>query len=193
MYDDNYAAMVSLDLSAAFFILNLLLTAKCSKALDHITCSLRKYKPYDATSFWFKKFFLFSLNYSLPHSTHHHFSIPFPAFLPSGLSTIYCSHETCFKQFLFIFRSTKDLIRQYGLRLSAATFLIIDPNEASIELACQWQSCMEGEVFLDDLDCSKFSWTNQKFSKNCYISYILLPILKLAVSECWTQDEINCK
>ena len=81
----------------------------------------------------------------------------FQSFCLPAYLTIYFSHETSFKQVLFIFRSTKDLIRQYGLRLSAATFLIIDHNEASIELACQWQSCMEGEVFLDDLDCSKFS------------------------------------
>ncbi len=37
-------------------------------------------------------------------------------------------------------------MRKYDLRLTAATFLIIDPNSASVELACQWQKCMGGQV-----------------------------------------------
>jgi len=51
------------------------------------------------------------------------------------------------------FRSTKDFIKKYGLRLVAATFLIIDSSQASVEIACEWQACMGGEVFLKDLDC----------------------------------------
>ena len=44
-------------------------------------------------------------------------------------------------------------MRKYNLRLTAATFLIIEPNDASVELACLWQKCMGGQVFIDDLDC----------------------------------------
>ena len=51
------------------------------------------------------------------------------------------------------FRSTKDFIKKYGLRLVAATFLILDSSQASVEIACEWQACMGGEVFLKDLDC----------------------------------------
>ena len=52
------------------------------------------------------------------------------------------------------YRSTKDFIKKYGLRLVAATFLIINSSTASIEIACEWQTCMGGEVFLKDLDCT---------------------------------------
>ncbi len=37
------------------------------------------------------------------------------------------------------FRSTKNFQKKYGLELTAATFLIIDYNDASMEIACQWQ------------------------------------------------------
>ena len=53
-----------------------------------------------------------------------------------------------------IYRSTKEFMKKYGLRLVAATFLIIDSSQASIEIACEWQTCMGGEVFLKDLDCT---------------------------------------
>ncbi len=52
------------------------------------------------------------------------------------------------------YRSTKEFIKKYGLRLVASTFLIIDSSQASIEIACEWQACMGGEVFLRDLDCT---------------------------------------
>ena len=52
------------------------------------------------------------------------------------------------------YRSTKEFIKKYGLRLVAATFLIIDTSTASVEIACEWQQCMGGEVFLADLDCT---------------------------------------
>ena len=52
------------------------------------------------------------------------------------------------------YRSTKEFIKKYGLRLVAATFLIIDTSNASVEIACEWQQCMGGEVFLADLDCT---------------------------------------
>ena len=52
------------------------------------------------------------------------------------------------------YRSTKDFIKKYGLKLVASTFLIIDSSTASIEIACEWQQCMGGEVFLADLDCT---------------------------------------
>ena len=45
-------------------------------------------------------------------------------------------------------------MKKYGLQLVAATFLIIDSSQASIEIACDWQACMGGEVFLKDLDCT---------------------------------------
>lgn len=43
-------------------------------------------------------------------------------------------------------RSIKDLIRKYDLELTASTFLIIDADQASLEIACQWQRCMGGQV-----------------------------------------------
>ena len=52
------------------------------------------------------------------------------------------------------FRSTKEFIKKYGLKLVASTFLILDSSTASIEIACEWQACMGGEVFLKDLDCN---------------------------------------
>ena len=52
------------------------------------------------------------------------------------------------------YRSTREFMRKYNLRMTAATFLIIEPNSGSVELACQWQKCMGGEIFIDDLECS---------------------------------------
>ncbi len=52
------------------------------------------------------------------------------------------------------FRSTRDFIRKYNLQSAAATFLIIDHNEASDEIACEWQKCMNGNNELN-LKCSK--------------------------------------
>jgi len=52
------------------------------------------------------------------------------------------------------YRSTKDFMKKYGLKLTAATFLIVDTSPASIEIACEWQACMGGQVFLRDLTCS---------------------------------------
>ena len=43
-------------------------------------------------------------------------------------------------------RSIKDLIRKYDLELTASTFLIMDADQASLEIACQWQRCMGGQV-----------------------------------------------
>ena len=44
------------------------------------------------------------------------------------------------------FRSTREFMRKYGLKLAAATFLVIDHNEASDSIACEWQKCMNSEV-----------------------------------------------
>jgi hypothetical protein len=43
-------------------------------------------------------------------------------------------------------RSIKELIRKYDLELTASTFLIVDADQASLEIACQWQRCMGGQV-----------------------------------------------
>lgn len=42
-------------------------------------------------------------------------------------------------------RSVKELIRRYDLELTASTFLIIDSDQASLEIACEWQRCMGGQ------------------------------------------------
>ena len=46
----------------------------------------------------------------------------------------------------YLLRSVKELIRRYDLELTAATFLIIDSDPASLEIACEWQRCMGGQV-----------------------------------------------
>ncbi len=43
-------------------------------------------------------------------------------------------------------RSIKELIRKYNLELTAATFLIVDHDETSLDIACLWQKCMGGKV-----------------------------------------------
>jgi hypothetical protein len=43
-------------------------------------------------------------------------------------------------------RSMKELIRKYSLELTAATFLIVDHDETSLDIACLWQKCMGGKV-----------------------------------------------
>ena len=43
-------------------------------------------------------------------------------------------------------RSVKDLIRRYDLELTASTFLIVDSDPTSLEIACEWQRCMGGQV-----------------------------------------------
>ena len=43
-------------------------------------------------------------------------------------------------------RSVKDLIRKYDLELTASTFLILDSDPTSLEIACEWQRCMGGQV-----------------------------------------------
>ena len=46
-------------------------------------------------------------------------------------------------------RSTRDFIKKYGMDLWAATFLVVDHNEASDDIACEWQKCMKaGPDFL---------------------------------------------
>ena len=56
-------------------------------------------------------------------------------------------------------RSVKDLIRRYSLELTAATFLIIDSDPTSLEIACEWQRCMGGQV-----TCSEHLNINTKSS-----------------------------
>jgi len=50
-------------------------------------------------------------------------------------------------------RSTMDFMKKYGLELTAATFLIIDSDKTSLDIACKWQQCMGGQVFVRNLDC----------------------------------------
>ena len=49
-------------------------------------------------------------------------------------------------------RSVKDLIRRYDLELTASTFLIIDSDPTSLEIACEWQRCMGGQVIMMNLN-----------------------------------------
>ena len=46
------------------------------------------------------------------------------------------------------FRSTKNFQKKYNLELTAATFLIIDYNDASMEIACEWQKCIGDTINL---------------------------------------------
>ena len=48
----------------------------------------------------------------------------------------------------FSFRSTKNFQKKYGLSLTAATFLIIDYSDASMEIACEWQKCIGDTINL---------------------------------------------
>jgi len=54
------------------------------------------------------------------------------------------------------FKSTKNFMKKYNLDLTAATFLIIDSNEASMEIACEWQKCIGDTINLvSPLQCGK--------------------------------------
>ena len=46
------------------------------------------------------------------------------------------------------FRSTKNFKKKYNLELTAATFLIIDYNEESMDIACEWQRCIGDTINL---------------------------------------------
>lgn len=46
------------------------------------------------------------------------------------------------------FKSTKNFMKKYNLDLTAATFLILDSNEASMEIACEWQKCIGNTINL---------------------------------------------
>ena len=54
-----------------------------------------------------------------------------------------CKFSMC-----FFFRSTKNFQKKYGLSLTAATFLIIDYSDASMEIACEWQKCIGDTINL---------------------------------------------
>ena len=45
-------------------------------------------------------------------------------------------------------RSTKNFKKKYNLELTAATFLIIDYNEESMDIACEWQRCIGDTINL---------------------------------------------
>ena len=64
-----------------------------------------------------------------------------------------------------LLRSTKNFMKKYNLELTAATFLILDSNEASMEvkgaskyritilspslqIACEWQKCIGNTINL---------------------------------------------
>ena len=55
----------------------------------------------------------------------------------------------------FSARSTRAFVKKYNLEFTAATFLIIDYDESSNEIACEWQNCMGGQVFLQELNCDQ--------------------------------------
>jgi len=46
------------------------------------------------------------------------------------------------------FKSTKNFMKKYNLDLTAATFIILDSNEASMEIACEWQKCIGNTINL---------------------------------------------
>jgi len=50
-------------------------------------------------------------------------------------------------------RSVNQFMNKYGLELTAASFLIVDADQASLDIACDWQRCMGGLVFVRSLDC----------------------------------------
>ena len=41
------------------------------------------------------------------------------------------------------------------MSFTAGTFLIVDHDAASVEIACQWQQCMQGQIALDRTDCGQ--------------------------------------
>ena len=43
-------------------------------------------------------------------------------------------------------RSVRDFMNKYTLELTAASFLIVDADQASLDIACDWQRCMGGQV-----------------------------------------------
>jgi len=54
------------------------------------------------------------------------------------------------------FKSTKNFMKKYNLDLTAATFIIVDSNEASMEIACEWQKCIGDTINLvSPLQCGK--------------------------------------
>lgn len=54
------------------------------------------------------------------------------------------------------FKSTKNFMKKYNLKLTAATFIILDSNEASMEIACEWQKCIGNTINLvSPLQCNK--------------------------------------
>ncbi len=54
-----------------------------------------------------------------------------------------CIQFTTFLHAVSFPRSTRDFIKKYGMDLWAATFLVVDHNEASDDIACEWQKCMK--------------------------------------------------
>ena len=65
----------------------------------------------------------------------------------------FCKSTTEFAHLLihltfFFARSTKNFAKKYDLELTAATFLIIDYNESSMDIACEWQKCIGDTINL---------------------------------------------
>ncbi len=54
-------------------------------------------------------------------------------------------------------RSIKELIRKYSLELTAATFLIVDHDDTSLDIACLWQKCMGGKVRAPSVDFNAYT------------------------------------
>ncbi|XP_023334365.1 putative uncharacterized protein DDB_G0282133 isoform X2 [Eurytemora carolleeae] len=53
------------------------------------------------------------------------------------------------------FKSTKNFMKKYDLTLTAATFIVMDTNEASMEIACEWQKCIGNTINLvSPLQCN---------------------------------------
>ena len=68
--------------------------------------------------------------------------------VPSSMSLEKLFLPIVFKNFIFAFRSTKNFMKKYNLDLTAATFIILDSNEASMEVG---EICYT--IFLDFYFC----------------------------------------
>lgn len=73
-------------------------------------------------------------------------------------------------------RSVKDLIRRYDLELTASTFLIIDSDPTSLEIACEWQRCMGGQV---NISHETMKYLIYNFSSKMFL-FFLHPNLRYA-------------
>ena len=88
-------------------------------------------------------------------------------------------------------------MKKYGLKLTASTFLIVDTSPASIEIACEWQACMGGQVFLRDLTCANaaqnlVSTVKRRKQLNCISTFSTSLISILFFSDRKCSPQIAC-